>query len=126
MLRFLIFLSGVTIIGFGFFGLNLLEKKLGMAFLLGSLTLGGGFLICGFFSLKMQWHGFIGAGILALLGFGRGIMNLPGIAGFFLGDRTRGSAPALELASLVICAILLFRIWRAWSNERLRAKMTET
>ncbi len=91
-----------------------------MAFLLGSLTLGGGFLICGLFSLKMLWHGILGAGVLALLGLGRGFMNLPGIAQFFSGDRPRGNAPAFELATLIICAYLLIRIWQAWSKERIR------
>lgn len=123
MVRFSIFIAAAAIIGLGFIGMNQLDKVNGMAFLLGSLTLGGGFLICGLFSLKMLWHGIIGAGVLALLGIGRGIMNLPGIAEFFSGNRTRGNAPALELATLVICAYLLLRIWQAWSKERIRRRM---
>ncbi len=38
-----------------------------MALMFGSLTLGGGFIICGLFSIKMLWHGVIGAGVLALV-----------------------------------------------------------
>ncbi len=124
MIRFSVFLAAAAIIGLGIIGVGQLEKDAGMAFLLGCLTLGGGLLICGLFSLKMQWHGIIGAGVLALLGIGRGIMNLPGIAGFFSGDRPRGNAPALELATLIICAYLLLRIWQAWKTERVR-RMTE-
>ena len=71
-IRVAIFLAAAAVIGLGFLGLNVLEKDPGMAFLLGSLTLGGGILISGLFSLKMPWHGIIAAGVLALLGFGRG------------------------------------------------------
>jgi hypothetical protein len=120
MIRLPIFLAAAAIIALGFIGMNQLEKQAGMAFLLGTLTLGGGFLICGLFSLKMQWHGILGAGVLALLGIGRGIMNLPGISEFFSGVRPRGIAPALELATLIICIYLLLRIWKAWSKERTR------
>lgn len=125
MVRISIFLAAAAIIGLGLLGMNQLDKDIGMAFLLGTLTLGGGFLICGLFSLKMQWHGIIGAGILALLGLGRGIMNLPGIAQFLAGERSRGNAPALELATLIICAYLLLRIWRAWTIELSRRRMEE-
>ncbi|MBG7606463.1 MAG: hypothetical protein IZT59_00290 [Verrucomicrobia bacterium] len=125
MVRFSIFIAAAAIIGLGVIGMNQLDKDNGMAFLLGALTLGGGFLICGLFSLKMQWHGIVGAGVLALLGLGRGILNLPGIAQFFSGDRPRGSAPAFELATLIICAYLLLRIWQAWTRELIRRRMEE-
>ncbi len=109
----------------GVLGLTKLDEANGMAFLLGSLTLGGGFLICGLFSLKMLWHGILGAGVLALLGLGRGFMNLPEIAQFISGERPRGNAPAFELATAIICAYLLIRIWQAWSKERIRRRMEE-
>lgn len=120
MIRFSIFIAGAAIIALGAVGMNQLEKEHAMPFLMGSLTLGGGFLICGFFTLKMLWHGIIGAGVIAMLGAGRGIMNLPGIAQFFTGDRPRGNLPALELASLIICTYLLVRIWQVWTIERIR------
>lgn len=125
MVRFSIFIAAAAIIGLGFIGMSQLDRDDGTAFLLGTLTLGGGFLICGLFSLKMLWHGIIGAGILAMLGIGRGVMNLPGIAEFFSGNRPRGIAPVLELATLVICAYLLLRIWQAWGKERIRRRMEE-
>jgi len=125
MVRFPIFIAAAAITGLGFIGMDQLDKDNGMAFLLGSLTLGGGFLICGLFSLQMLWHGIIGAGVLAMLGIGRGVMNLPGIAEFFSGNRPRGIAPVLELATLVICTYLLLRIWQAWSLERIRRRMEE-
>ena len=125
MVRFSIFLAAAAIIGMGLLGLTKLDEANGIAFLLGSLTLGGGFLICGLFSLKMLWHGILGAGILALLGLGRGIVNLPEIAQFFSGNRPRGNAPAFELATLIICAYLLIRIWQAWTKERIRRGLEE-
>ncbi len=120
MVRTAIFLAGAAVAGLGAIGTRSLAKDPGMAFLLGSLTLGGGFLICGLFSLKMRWHGIIGAGVLALLGLGRGIMNLPGIVEFLSGDHSRGIAPALEFATLLICASLLLIVWKGWSAERVR------
>ena len=114
-----IFLSAAAIIGLGFFGIDQLEKAPAMAFLLASLTLGGGLLICGLFSLKMLWHGIIGAGALAFLGLCHSLMNLPEIAEFFLGKSSSGITPMLELATFVICAALLLRIKRAWAADRL-------
>lgn len=120
LVRVFIFLAAAAVLGLGFFGTARLEKDDGMAFLLGCLTLGGGFLITGLFSLKMPWHGIIGAGILALLGLGRGVMNLPGFAKYMTGERDRGMAPALELCVTLICAMLLIRVLRAWSADRRR------
>lgn len=118
MIRAHIFISAAIIIAIGFLGMGQLEKDPAMAFLLGSMTLGGGFLICGLFSIKMLWHGIIGAGVLALLGAGRGIMNLPGLAKFLSGERTRGIAPLLELIVLIVCALLLAKVYRTWTAER--------
>jgi hypothetical protein len=118
--RFAIFLAAAVVIGLGFIGVRVLEKDPGMAFLLGSLTLGGGILISGLFSLKMPWHGIIAAGILALLGFGRGILNAPGFAEYLGGSRERGIAPVLEAAVAAICMFLLLAVHRTWSRERLR------
>jgi hypothetical protein len=120
LVRVSIFLAAVAVIGLGFYGTRLLAKDEGMAFLLGCLTLGGGFLITGLFSLKMPSHGIIGAGVLALLGFGRGVLNFPGFAEYLIGQRDRGAAPALELCVTLICAMLLVRVIRAWAKERSR------
>lgn len=118
--RAILFLAAAAIIGIGVFGTFRLEKEAGMAFLLGTLTLGGGFLICGLFSLSMPWHGVLGGGVLALLGFGRGILNAPDFAGFLAGNRLRGVAPPLEMAVTLVCIAVLLRVYRAWSLERIR------
>jgi len=124
-IRVAIFLAAAAVIGLGFLGLNVLEKDPGMAFLLGSLTLGGGILISGLFSLKMPWHGIIAAGVLALLGFGRGVLNIPGFAEFLSGNRDRGIAPVLEAGVALACVFLLLAVHRRWSRERLRRVMEE-
>lgn len=118
LVRVFIFLAAAAILGLGYYGTQILGKDEGMAFLLGCLTLGGGFLITGLFSLKMPAHGIIGAGVLALLGFGRGILNFPGIAKYIIGEHQRGAAPALELCITLICAMLLVRVLRAWAAEK--------
>lgn len=119
-MRILIFTSGLAIVGLGIGALSILDKSHAMGFFQGALTLGGGFIICGIFSIRMWWHGLIGAGILALLGAGRGLGNLPGLAKFVSGDRSRETAPLLELGVTVICLMLLIRVLRALSRERLR------
>lgn len=118
--RNILFLAAFMVIGLGVFGTARLEKDAAMAFLLGCLTLGGGFLICALFSLKMPWHGVLGGGVLALLGFGRGVLNFPDFAEFLSGSRSRGVAPALETAVTLICIAVLLRTYRAWSGERIR------
>ncbi len=120
MIRVPIFTAGAGIIGLGFIGMGQLDKNSGLAFLVGALTLGGGLLICGFFSMKMLWHGIMGAGILALLGVGRGFLNFPDFAKYLTGERERENAPAFEFAVMLICAFLLIRVYRAWSQERIR------
>ncbi|MGJ8644174.1 MAG: hypothetical protein ACSHX9_12265 [Luteolibacter sp.] len=123
--RISIFLAGIAIIATGIQGLSLLEKDPAVGFLSGALTLGGGIFICGLFSIKMPWHGIAGAGVLALLGLGRGIMNLPDLPAYLSGVRERGNAPILELAVTVVCAILLLRMLRALSIERTRRMLAE-
>ncbi len=120
MIRYYIFFAAAGIIGLGFLGAARLENAPGTGFLLGAATLGGAFLICGLFSLKMKWHGIIGAGVLALLGFSRGILNLPDLARFLQGVRERGNAPLLEFAITFICGFLLLGIYRAWAEDRAR------
>ncbi|MBC7980789.1 MAG: hypothetical protein H7Y36_09530 [Armatimonadetes bacterium] len=123
MIRLLIFISAALILGLGFLGRVQMDKDSAMAFLLGSLTLGGGLLICGLFTIKMLWHGVIGAGFLALLGLSRSILNFPGIAKFMSGKSDNGNAPLFELAVTLICAFLLIQIFRAWQQERIRRSL---
>lgn len=119
-MRILIFCSGLAILGLGGAALAMYEKNTAMGLFQGSLTLGGAILICGLFSIRMYWHGLIGAGILALLGAARGLGNLPGLMKFLSGDRSRESAPLLEFGVMVISLVLLMRVLRALSRERLR------
>ncbi|MEP2776324.1 MAG: hypothetical protein ABJQ29_05445 [Luteolibacter sp.] len=123
--RISIFIAAVAIIATGFVGLSLLDKAPATGFLSGALTLGGGFIICGLFTLSMPWHGIAGAGVLALLGLGRGILNLPDLFAYFTGTNERGNAPLLELAVTFICAILLARMLRALSIERTRRMLAD-
>jgi len=118
--RIPIFLSAVVIITTGIAGTGQLEKQAGLGFLLGGLTLGGGLFICGLFSIRMLWLGMLGAGVLALLGLGRGVLNIPGGVDYFSGERTRGTAPLLELGVTLVCAFLLIHVWQAWKRERIR------
>jgi hypothetical protein len=119
-MRVYLFTSGLTILGLGAASLSLLERMQAVGFLQGALTLGGGILICGLFSIKMLWHGIIGAGILALLGAARGMANLPDLAKFLAGERPRGTAPILEFGVTLICAMLLIRVIRTLTRERAR------
>lgn len=125
MIRAYIFLIGAAIIGIGFLALSRVDKDAAMGLMVGSLTLGGGLIICGIFSIKMLWHGLIGAGVLALLGFGRGILNLSDAAKYIVGERPRGNEPMFELAVTILCALLLTRIMSAWRRERMRRMLEE-
>ena len=119
-MRFYIFLSGATILAMGAAAMQVLDRSQSLGFLQGALTLGGGIVICGIFSIKMPWHGIIGAGILALLGAARGLGNVPDLVKFVTGVRPRGSAPLLETGVTLISLLLMMKIIRALSQERLR------
>jgi hypothetical protein len=119
-MRITIFLSGLTILTTGVAALYLLNKPDALGFLVGAMQLGGGIVICGLFSLKMQWHGIIGAGILAMLGAARGLGNVPGFLKFLTGERPHGVTPVLEMGVTVICMFLLARIIQALFLERTR------
>ena len=119
-MRVFVFVCGTTIVAMGLAAPKLMENAGSLGFLQGALTLGGGLIICGLFSLKMPWHGLIGAGVLALLGAARGALNLPGMMKFFSGVRERGSMPIFELGVTLICVLLLLRIIRTLHRERVR------
>lgn len=124
-MRFHLFFCGAGIIALGISALNVLPKDEALGFLTGALTFGGGILICGLFSLKMLWHGLIGAGVLALLGAARGLSNLAELPKFWLGDRSRGPAPLLESAVALISILLLIHVLRALYAERTRRMLAE-
>lgn len=119
-MRLQIFFSGSAVLALGAAAMRILEKDAAIGFLQGALTLGGGIIICGLFSLKMKWHGIIGAGVLGLLGAARGLGNLPDAARFLAGDGERGAAPILELGVTMICLVLLVRTLTALLRERIR------
>jgi hypothetical protein len=124
-MRFQVFFCAAAVIALGVAAMNVLERNQALGFLHGALTLGGGLLICGLFSLKMKWHGIIGAGVLALLGAARGIGNLPDLALFISGERERGATPVMELGITVVCLVLLVRVLAALYRERLRRMLEE-
>ncbi len=126
MIRAYIFFIGVAIITIGILGMSRLDKDPAMALLVGSLTLGGAIIICGIFSIKMLWHGVMGAGALALISFGRGLFNLPDAAKFIVGERPRGNEPLFELAVTILSALLLTRVIAAWNKERRRRMLEES
>ena len=105
-MRITILFTGIAIISLGFWSTTLLSEKESIAYLQGALTLGGGLLICAAFTIRMPWHGIIGAGILALLGFVRGLGNLPKL----VTDQPHTSLPFLELAITVLTASLFARV----------------
>lgn len=119
-MRFLIFLCGVAVVALGLAGARLGLGEVGPGFLVGGLTLGGALIICGLFSLYFYWHGVGGAAFLSLLGFARGLANLPALPGWILGDRSAGPGPLIESAVTLICVLLLAGAVRAWRVERVR------
>jgi hypothetical protein len=124
-MRFQIFFSGTLMLILGWVAMQFLERNDALAFLQGTLTLGGGIIICGLFSLKMKWHGIIGAGVLALLGAARGLANIPDFVKSLAGEGERGPAPAMELGVTVICLVLLLRVIAALQRERTRRMLEE-
>lgn len=104
---------------------KMLVEGQSLGFLQGALTLGGGMIICGLFSLKMKWHGLIGAAVLGLLGAARGAGNLPGFFDYIGGDRTRGSMPVFEIGVAMICLLMVIRVIRVLHQERVRRMLEE-
>lgn len=109
-MRALIFIAGFLLCGLG----ALAFRNSGDPSLLqGGMTLGGGWIICGLFSLRAKWHGFIGAGILAFLG---GLRSLPSLTGLSSGD----PAAPFSVAAGVLCVIVFVAAARTLIAERRR------
>ncbi len=119
-MRIQIFATGLLILATGIIGLALMPRMPGFEFLRGGMTLGGALLICGFFTIRMYWHGLIGAGVVSLLGAGKGLLGIMAVPQWISGDRSRGVAPLLELGITVLCLVLLFRIVGLLKAERTR------
>ncbi|TAE77467.1 MAG: hypothetical protein EAZ65_07615 [Verrucomicrobia bacterium] len=108
-MRALIFTAGILLAVLGM----LAFKTSGNPTLLqGGLTLGGGWIICGLFSLRSKWHGFIGAGLLAFLGGIRSLPALPKLA--------QDPTAAFSAAAALLCTILLIAVVRCLLAERQR------
>ena len=118
--RLQIFFSGAVVVGLGLLAMQVLDRGEALGFLHGALTRGGALLICGLFSLKSRWHGIIGAGILALLGAGRGLGNFPHLMDALSGKSDRRAAPLIELGVTLVCLVLLMRVLAALHRERVR------
>lgn len=123
--RFHIFFSGFAVIGLGLAARRVLASAEAANLLVGALTLGGALVIGGLFSLKMKWHGIAGAGVVALMGFARGLGNIPDLVGLWAGDRSRGGAPLIELGVTLICLMLVLRTVAALMRERARRLMND-
>jgi hypothetical protein len=122
-LRTSVFLTGLMVALLAWIARDAMERDAFAGFLVGALTLGGGFLICGAFSFPMYWHGVIGAGVLALLGAARGMGNVPDLVSFLAGERERGAAPVVEAGVTALCLVLLARVLTAIGRERWRRMM---
>lgn len=104
-MRILIFIGGILIAALGFV---VFQQTKDPTLLQGGLTLGGGLIICGLFSIKAKWHGITGAGILALLGAARTIPKL--------GEEPRW----FHVTAAAICVIVLVAAARCLLAERTR------
>jgi hypothetical protein len=123
-MRFLLFLGAALVLALGFTATRVLDHNGGLSFLLGALQLGGGLAISGLFSLRWKWHGLFAGGAVALLGFARGLGNLPSLLEYLGGKRSEGMRPVLESTATAVCLILLVAIIRTLSEER-RKKLLE-
>ena len=113
-MRALIFIAGTLVALLGFVAFRLAPTpELGAEFLQGGLTLGGGWIICGLFSLRAKWHGIIGAGMLAFLG---GLRALPALTKLSSGD----PAAPFSVAAGVLCVIVFVAAARTLMAERRR------
>lgn len=87
------------------------------AMLQGALTLGGGWIICGLFSLRSDWHGIIGAGVLAMLGAARCLPTLLQIG--------QSESANIEATAFLISAVVLIAVVRKLKDERARRSRAE-
>ena len=122
MLPRLSFLLGLICLGIGIFGKTILpDRNESFSFLLGGLTLGGSFIICWIFSIKNYWHGIVGSGIVALLGFCRTMVNLPNWAEWIAHPAPKPPAtPMLEMIVAILTFCYMILIVRSLFAERLR------
>jgi hypothetical protein len=121
-MRIALLITGIIILACGFAGKMMLPgRNESFSFLQGGLSLGGAFLICYFFSRNSYWHGMIGSGVVALLGFCRSVINLPDWSAWLQHASPRPPAtPLLEMLVTVLCLMHLIRTIRLLLAERTR------
>jgi hypothetical protein len=112
-MRALIFIAGFLLCGLGVLAFRMSGDPSGPPLLQGGLTLGGGWVICGLFSLRAKWHGIIGAGMLAFLG---GLRSLPALTQLSSGD----PAAPFNVAAGVLCVVVFIAAARTLMAERRR------
>jgi hypothetical protein len=126
-MRAYLLLQGLLIIGVGFAGKMMHSgRNEGFSFLQGGLTLGGALLICGLFAIKNPWHGMIGGGVVALIGFCRTMVNVPTWADWLSQPSPRSAAtPLLEMVVALITASISIMVLRKLLAEKTRRMLEE-
>jgi hypothetical protein len=121
-MRLALLILGLIVLACGFAGKMMLPgRNESFSFLQGGLSLGGAFLICYFFSRNNYWHGMIGSGVVALLGFCRSMVNLPDWATWLRHSSPKPPAtPLIEIFVATLCLWYLSRIIRLLTAERAR------
>jgi hypothetical protein len=77
------------------------------------------------FSIRWKWHGLFAGGAVALLGFARGLGNLPSLLRYLGGERNEGARPVLESTVTAVCLIVLVATVQTLFAER-RRKLLES
>lgn len=116
-MRILLFAAGILTC---LLGIAAFKMSGDPSLLQGGLTLGGGWIICGLFSLGAKWHGIAGAGMLALLGAARSLPALPKVPAAL----AQGEAGVLlQAASAAISMVVFLASTRALLVERNRRNL---
>lgn len=110
-MRPILVIAGIATLALGFSADARLDDP---NLLQGTLTLGGGWLICAAFTFYSVWHGVVGGGILALLA---GARCAPAL--FTFANPDRPAAPYQAIA-FVISATVLIATVRTLIRERAR------
>jgi hypothetical protein len=121
IMRILIFISGLLINLIGWQAFRICHDP---SLLLGGLTLGGGLIICGLFSIRSPFHGWVGAGVLALLGFFRSVSAVADLPQMLKGGQKQPDV-VFRLGVALICLVLIIRVYRALKAEQAKKQLAE-
>lgn len=117
-MRIIIFTTGAII---AFLGMLTFRQTTDPSILQGGLTLGGGFIICGLFSLRSPWHGYGGAAVLGLLGTSRTLSAITDLPSYL-----QSGTPAdtlFRLAATALCLITSITALLTLLRERQRRQI---